>query len=65
MMQACLNGLLLLFTHRSMLINFEAVVDRFAGAHPKHLMQLNPLAEEDWLADSDCPVIVIGGTEST
>ena len=45
MTQSRLNALLLLFIHRSIPVNVEAVVERFARAHPRRLLFVNPLVD--------------------
>ena len=46
MSQARLNALVLLFIHKAIPINLDAVVDRFARAHPRRMLLINPTLEE-------------------
>ena len=46
MSQARLNALVLLFCHKSVFLNIDAVVNRFAQAHPRRMLLLNPVQDE-------------------
>ena len=45
MSQSRLNALLLLFIHRSIPLDPQAVVDRFARAQPRRMLFVNPLSD--------------------
>ena len=46
MSEARLNALVLLFIHKAIPINLDAVVDRFARSHPHRMLLINPTLEE-------------------
>ena len=46
MPQARLNALVLLFCHKSVSLNIDAVVNRFAQAYPRRMLLLNPVQDE-------------------
>ena len=46
MLEERLNGLLLMFTHQDMRMNYENIIDRCARQHPRRMLFLNPLTME-------------------
>ena len=56
MTQSRLNALLLLFIHKSIPVNPEAVVERFARAHPRRLLFTNPLIDDPADVESSASV---------
>ena len=56
MTQSRLNALLLLFIHKSIPVNPEAVVERFARAHPRRLLFTKPLIDDPADVESSASV---------
>jgi hypothetical protein len=53
MSEARLNALVLLFCHKSVPLNLEAVVNRFATTHPRRMLLVNPAEDEGDEQDPD------------
>ena len=43
--QERLNSLLLLFIHKNISLDYEAIINSFASKHPRRMLLSNPLAE--------------------
>ena len=39
-----LNALILLFIHRDIQLDFDAIIDMYATKHPRRMLFLNPLS---------------------
>ena len=50
--QACLNALVLLYIHKSLPLDLDRVLDRFATAHPRRMLLVSPL--QDQFVDNGC-----------
>jgi hypothetical protein len=46
MSQERLNALTLLFCHKSISLDLDAVVNRFEQAHPRRMLLVNPVQDE-------------------
>ena len=52
MTQSRLNALVLLHCHKSIPLDLDAVLNRFASAHPRRMLLVNPVQEE---SEGNCP----------